>query len=336
MGMKPNFVQINCYRFIRQMQIYSTLLTITICVFTLGASCANAQEPVTSVWAWKITDEKRVVYLLGEIHSFAGESLNISHDLGLGIAQNSSEIWTENQQSHLLQQKYHPKLSTIIKPSTHKKVVQAIRNAIDLSSDKSFSDKERLLSEFMSVFDANDPFAAYVTFENIASLKLFREKPEYKIYDGFSAHLRKSNDAVHKNIVDIEAPTASADMWWENCNFPVKADAIVRAAVEKISLNEFELNKLIEENQTAFFKKDTNLSELSDVLFKSKESALLKECNINPRNRNWLPKIVKALSTDGPPVTFIVGVGHIGGDGGLIKLLKKQGFNKIKRIYSVD
>jgi uncharacterized protein len=72
------------------------------------------------------------------------------------------------------------------------------------------------------------------------------------------------------------------------------------------------------------------------MLFKSKESALLKKCNINPRNRKWLPKIIKALSTDGPQVTFIVGIGHIGGDEGLINLLKKQGFNKIKRIYSVD
>lgn len=45
---------------------------------------------------------------------------------------------------------------------------------------------------------------------------------------------------------------------------------------------------------------------------------------LDNRNRNWIPKIVAMASEE--PVFFAVGAGHLGGEKGLITLLRKEGY----------
>jgi uncharacterized protein YbaP (TraB family) len=37
----------------------------------------------------------------------------------------------------------------------------------------------------------------------------------------------------------------------------------------------------------------------------------------------------------GSPISIVAGIAHMGGENGLIELLRKEGFNDIKRIYDV-
>ncbi len=45
---------------------------------------------------------------------------------------------------------------------------------------------------------------------------------------------------------------------------------------------------------------------------------------LNNRNRNWIPVMAKKMAKD--PVFFAVGAGHLGGEGGVIRLLRKEGY----------
>lgn len=45
---------------------------------------------------------------------------------------------------------------------------------------------------------------------------------------------------------------------------------------------------------------------------------------LNDRNQNWIPIMAKKMAKD--PVFFAVGAGHLGGEGGVIRLLRKEGY----------
>lgn len=45
---------------------------------------------------------------------------------------------------------------------------------------------------------------------------------------------------------------------------------------------------------------------------------------LNNRNRNWIPIMAKKMAKD--PVFFAVGAGHLGGENGVIRLLRKEGY----------
>jgi uncharacterized protein YbaP (TraB family) len=49
-----------------------------------------------------------------------------------------------------------------------------------------------------------------------------------------------------------------------------------------------------------------------------------QEFLLNNRNRNWIPVMAKTMKEK--PTFFGVGAGHLAGDEGVIKLLRKQGY----------
>ncbi len=51
----------------------------------------------------------------------------------------------------------------------------------------------------------------------------------------------------------------------------------------------------------------------------------MREALLDERNRNWIPEIEKALATD-RDVMFLVGAGHLAGEGSVVALLREKGF----------
>lgn len=71
--------------------------------------------------------------------------------------------------------------------------------------------------------------------------------------------------------------------------------------------------------------KKQDVEELLQVMAKSKTSDVnFQEDLLETRNNNWIPKIAKITSEK--PTFFAVGAGHLGGEKGVIALLRKQGF----------
>lgn len=309
------------------------IIAATILGFTGGNTFAADYGPqFESVWAWKITTEKRTVYLLGELHNFGGESLNLSHKLGGEIYNISKEIWTENSQIN----SGNYEINSYLKPETIIQVRRSLKEAINQTSNKSEQGKIELLTKVMEDFYKSDPITAHNTLMMISSLKIFKRNPIYKSYAGFINTMRKQLDNNQSKLMDIESATAVEDTWRQYCQQKNKAEEMIHLGLEKLNLEADSLSTFFNETIEAFANKNNELSEITDFLSKRKDAVLMNECSIAPRNKNWLPKILNSLSTQGPPVAFVVGIAHMGGTSGLISLLKKEGYQNIERVRTTD
>ncbi|MEP7195535.1 MAG: TraB/GumN family protein [Saprospiraceae bacterium] len=76
------------------------------------------------------------------------------------------------------------------------------------------------------------------------------------------------------------------------------------------------------------FYKSQNINKLSSTIETSEESLKpYMDMMLKNRNKSWIPILSSAMA-DGPCL-FAVGAGHLGGDDGVLNLLKKEGY-KIK------
>ena len=56
----------------------------------------------------------------------------------------------------------------------------------------------------------------------------------------------------------------------------------------------------------------------------TQENSNYEDVLLRNRNLNWIPVMSKLMATG--PVFFAVGAGHLGGETGVIRLLRKQGY----------
>ncbi len=68
----------------------------------------------------------------------------------------------------------------------------------------------------------------------------------------------------------------------------------------------------------------TAMVEMADDSAPEGEESGFENVLINNRNQNWIPIMSKMMKTG--PVFFAVGAGHLGGETGVLNLLKKQGY----------
>jgi len=79
-------------------------------------------------------------------------------------------------------------------------------------------------------------------------------------------------------------------------------------------------------DETVELYKQQKIEALVDMVGDSDEggTAGFEDVLLNNRNRNWIPVMAKKMNNG--PVFFAVGAGHLGGQQGVIRLLKKEGY----------
>jgi uncharacterized protein len=89
--------------------------------------------------------------------------------------------------------------------------------------------------------------------------------------------------------------------------------------VHDFEKNKEELRKL----QTAY--REQNITDLQKMIANPSQSlAKYEAVLLNDRNKNWIPVMVKNARQ--MPTLFAVGAGHLGGESGIIALLRKAGY----------
>ena len=100
----------------------------------------------------------------------------------------------------------------------------------------------------------------------------------------------------------------------------------IQANMFKLNLFEYEKYRNELEQVIQMYKKKQietiQKTVESDLDFSKYETILLQK-----RNNTWIPVLLHEIETE--PVFIAVGAGHLGGSGGLLALLKKQGFTVI-------
>jgi uncharacterized protein YbaP (TraB family) len=70
--------------------------------------------------------------------------------------------------------------------------------------------------------------------------------------------------------------------------------------------------------------KAQNITDLTKLMAETEDIARYKDILLDQRNRNWIPIIAGEAAK--APAFFAVGAGHLGGNTGVIALLRKQGY----------
>jgi len=97
-------------------------------------------------------------------------------------------------------------------------------------------------------------------------------------------------------------------------------DELVKTAKDNMVNDKKEMTEMM----AVYNKKDLN--ELLEFMDKSENKMMASHNDVllNNRNKNWIPKIEAVAKAN--PTFFGVGAAHLGGDNGVIKLLRKKGY----------
>jgi uncharacterized protein YbaP (TraB family) len=102
--------------------------------------------------------------------------------------------------------------------------------------------------------------------------------------------------------------------------YQVQMDELVKSAKDKFSADKKELDKMY-----AIYKtKDVDAMQKMTMESDNKITSNFQDALLNNRNANWIPKI-EAIAKE-KPTFFGVGAGHLGGEKGVIALLRKKGY----------
>lgn len=319
--------------FIRILTIFTVLSTF------LNPVCAQQENNTTaSVWAWELKGGSRKVYLIGELHSFtdsANRYLRIEHKLGNAIKNAVSEIWIEQDQQTEDTTLPIIQMEEQMSSTTWAQMDAEVKAAFLSFSIQNLFERKSSHINFMLSAQSSHPASLYGHLISLGSLKrAVQSNFDHIVFPGFSETLKeKNNDALAVNIFNIETKTVIAESWRKNCGY-VESDALIRSAINSFKQSREPI--YYTNVQADFLAKESDLDSLYKTHMQSDIGFIVSKCVIVPRNYLWMPKILEKLKTDGPPVAFLVGIGHLWGDEGLISLLSKQGYKDIKRVYSVE
>ncbi len=70
--------------------------------------------------------------------------------------------------------------------------------------------------------------------------------------------------------------------------------------------------------------KQKDVEALSNMIRSSETMGSMEDALLNIRNKNWIPRIISLIKEN--PIFFAVGAGHLGGQMGILNLLKKEGY----------
>lgn len=103
-------------------------------------------------------------------------------------------------------------------------------------------------------------------------------------------------------------------------------DELVKTAKNDLKKDKAELDQLMAVYKTGDLDAMVKLSKESENVMTSKYDDVL----LNDRNSNWIAKIIAVAKEN--PTFFGVGAAHLGGEKGVINLLRKQGY-KVEAVF---
>jgi TraB/PrgY/gumN family len=322
------------------LKIFETALKIII-LFGLLISqtltyAQNESQKSSAVWAWEVTSEKRKIYLLGELHRFIRlKNKTIDYQLGNDVYQVTSEIFTEFDGS-ATEKNPSDTLSQLLGSKTWGRMKIEITDVFNELSIKNSEDKNSFLEKIFKEIDLSSAYSAYKVINVTVAATSLKKFPDFFSQRGFGENLKKiERISYEKKHSYIEDSNALSEGWANNCSDSYRAQTLVNAALDNLATAKIKEFDSLSKVQDLFLTSNGSLDELMSTLVEKEEGQIIRDCVITPRNYMWLPKLKQSLETSGPPIMFLVGIGHVGGNEGLIALLQKEGYTDIKRIYSV-
>lgn len=275
-----------------------SLLVITI----LSVFTSNAQQLENST-LWKITGNglEQPSYLFGTIHITCDATLD--DDIKNALNETSQivlelDMDETDMQSKMMQNMYMKDGKTIK----------------DLVSEEDYKAIDEMFKKHMGVsvqmMQNMKPF-----FLTAALYPKLIDCP-MQSFEGELIKIAKEQGEDIKGLETIEDQLNVFD------KIPYKEQAkdLVRSAKDDLAYDKTMFAQMMETY------KQENITEMIDMMNDEKYTSVseYQDLLLDNRNKNWIPKITEFAKQQ--PTFFGVGAGHLAGDNGVIKLLRKEGY----------
>lgn len=135
-------------------------------------------------------------------------------------------------------------------------------------------------------------------------------------------------EASSKPTLSLDTP-AALDRIWDQCDAEGRTEELLELSLTAWSDQAFR-SHMIEELPRAVATGQPD--EVVSIMGKHRLSSLLLACIVTPRNQLWTERIRQHTRLFFRPL-YVVGASHLGGSGGLLALLRKDGYI-VRRIYT--
>jgi uncharacterized protein YbaP (TraB family) len=272
------------------------LFTIFISLFS------NAQELEKSL-LWKISGNglNKPSYLFGTIHLTCDTSLDentlnaleATEQLYLELDMDDKSI--QMQMMKLMMMKDGAKLSTLLSPEDFKILDEFMKNNLNMSA---------------KMFDSFKPF--------MISSMLFPKMLDCKS-KSVESELIKITKEQNEEIFGLEKAEDQMKVF-DEISYQDQADELLKTVKDNLEKDKKEFQEMITIYQNKDIEGMLKMMSDSDNKITSENQDIL----LNDRNKNWIPIMVKIMKDK--PTFFGVGAGHLAGEEGVIKLLRKKGY----------
>lgn len=272
-------------------------------LFTLFISLfSNAQELEKSL-LWKISGNglKKPSYLFGTIHLTCDSSLDANtlnaleatEQLYLELDMDDKSI--QMQMMKLMMMKDGAKLSTLLSPEDFKILDEFLKKNLNMSA---------------KMFDSFKPF--------MISSMLFPKMLDCKS-QSVESELMKVTKEQNEEIFGLEKAEDQMKVF-DEISYQDQADELLKTVKDNLEKDKKEFIEMMTIYQNKDIEGMLKMMSDSDNKITSENQDIL----LNNRNKNWIPIMVKIMKDK--PTFFGVGAGHLAGEEGVIKLLRKKGY----------
>ena len=272
-------------------------------LFTLFISLfSNAQELEKSL-LWKISGNglNKPSYLFGTIHLTCDTSLDANtlnaleatEQLYLELDMDDKSI--QMQMMKLMMMKDGAKLSTLLSPEDFKILDEFMKKNLNMSA---------------KLFDSFKPF--------MISSMLFPKMLDCKS-QSVESELMKITKEQNEEIFGLEKAEDQMKVF-DEISYQDQADELLKTVKDNLEKDKKEFQEMITIYQNKDIEGMLKMMSDSDNKITSENQDIL----LNDRNKNWIPIMVKIMKDK--PTFFGVGAGHLAGEEGVIKLLRKKGY----------
>ena len=274
-----------------------------ILFFTLFISLfSNAQELEKSL-LWKISGNglNKPSYLFGTIHLTCDTSLDANT---LNALETTEQLYLELDMDDksiqmklmkLMMMKDGAKLSTLLSPEDFKILDEFMKKNLNMSA---------------KLFDSFKPF--------MISSMLFPKMLDCKS-QSVESELMKITKEQNEEIFGLEKAEDQMKVF-DEISYQDQAEELLKTVKDNLEKDKKEFQEMITIYQNKDIEGMLKMMSDSDNKITSENQDIL----LNDRNKKWIPIMIKTMKDK--PTFFGVGAGHLAGEEGVIKLLRKQGY----------
>ncbi|MCW1148917.1 TraB/GumN family protein [Flavobacterium lacisediminis] len=272
-------------------------------LFTFFTSLFSDAQELEKSLLWKISGNglKKPSYLYGTIHITCDASLDentinaleATEQLYLELDMDDKSI--QMKLMKLMMMKDGTKLSTLLSAEDFKMVDEFMKKNLKMSA---------------KMFDSFKPF--------MISSMLFPKMLDCKS-QSVESELMKITKEQNEEIFGLEKAEDQMKVF-DEISYQDQADELLKTVKDDLENDKKEINEMMLIYQNKDIEGMLKMMSDSDNKITSENQDIL----LNNRNKNWIPIMIKTMKDKS--TFFGVGAGHLAGEEGVIKLLRKKGY----------